>query len=284
MFRRLSPSWATEIPPVFGRALMRGAGPETGAWVDGAMPLRGETIRGYATGMHLHTLSQWMQQFSGHTLALPANVAERYRYNPDLKSMVAMVPAVIPMLLIFIPAMLMALGVVREKELGSIINMYTTPVTKLEFLLGKQLPYIGLALMTFVLLSLQALLQFRIPFKGGLLAYLAGTVIYVMATTSLGLLASTLTRSQVAAIAGTAIATMIPAIQYSGVIDPVSSLHGLGKLIGSVYPTTHYLTISRGTFAKALNFGDLLGAFWPLLLAVPVLTLLSWLLLKKQEA
>ena len=84
--------------------------------------------------------------------------------------------------------------------------------------------------------------------------------------------------------AGTAIATMIPAIQYSGVIDPVSSLHGLGKLIGSVYPTTHYLTISRGTFAKALDFGDLLGAFWPLLLAVPVLTLLSWLLLKKQEA
>ena len=275
---------AIEIPPGFGRDLMRGARPEIGAWVDGAMPLRGETIRGYATGMHLHTLSQWMQQFSGHTLTLPANVAVRYRYNPDLKSMVAMVPAVIPMLLIFIPAMLMALGVVREKELGSIINMYTTPVTKLEFLLGKQLPYIGLALMSFVLLFLQALVQFRIPFKGGLLAYLAGTVIYVMATTSLGLLASTLTRSQVAAIAGTAIATMIPAIQYSGVIDPVSSLHGLGKLIGSVYPTTHYLTISRGTFAKALDFGDLLGAFWPLLLAVPVLTLLSWLLLKKQEA
>ena len=275
---------AIEIPPGFARDLMRGVQPEIGAWVDGAMPLRGETIRGYATGMHLHTWSQWMQQMSGRTLAMPAEVAIRYRYNPDLKSLVAMVPAVIPMLLIFIPAMLMALGVVREKELGSIMNMYTTPVTKLEFLLGKQLPYIGLALMSFTLLFLQALLQFRIPFKGSLLAYLAGTVLYVITTTSLGLLASTLTRSQVAAIAGTAIATMIPAIQFSGVIDPVSSLQGLGKLIGNIYPTTYYLTISRGAFAKALGFGDLMGAFLPMLVMVPLLTLLSWLLLKKQEA
>ncbi len=275
---------AIEIPPGFGRDLQRGAQPEIGAWVDGAMPLRGETIRGYALGMHLATLSQWVQQATGRELPTPAQVAVRFRYNPDLQSLVAMVPAVIPMLLVFIPAMLMALGVVREKELGSIMNMYTTPVTKLEFLLGKQLPYIGLALLSFALLFAQAVLQFRVPFKGSLLAYLSATVLYVTATTGMGLLASTLTRSQVAAIAGTAIATMIPAVQYSGVIDPVASMHGMGKIIGSFYPTAHYLTISRGAFSKALGFGDLMGAFWPMLLMVPVLTLLSWLLLKKQEA
>ncbi|RRD41456.1 ABC transporter ATP-binding protein/permease [Comamonadaceae bacterium OH3737_COT-264] len=274
---------ALHIPPGFGRALQRGTQPEIGAWIDGAMPLRGETIRGYALGMHLSTLSQWLGQASGSALSVPAQVAVRFRYNPELKSLVAMVPAVIPMLLVFIPAMLMALGVVREKELGSIMNMYTTPVTKLEFLLGKQLPYIGLALASFVLLFFQALLLFGVPFKGSLAAYLCATVIYVSATTGMGLLASTLTRSQVAAIAGTAIATMIPAIQYSGVIDPVASMHGIGQWIGRIYPTAHYLTISRGTFSKALGFGDLLAAFWPMLLAVPVLTLLSWLLLKKQE-
>jgi ribosome-dependent ATPase len=98
----------------------------------------------------------------------------------------------------------------------------------------------------------------------------------------LGLLASTLTRSQVAAIAGTAIATLIPAIQYSGLIDPVLSLQGVGRWLGTLYPTSYYLTISRGAFSKGLGFADLAGAFWPMLLMVPVLTALSVLLLRKQ--
>ena len=273
---------ALEIPEGFGRDLARGLHPQIGAWIDGAMPMRGETISGYATAMHLNTIAAWAQQQGAGASATPVAIETRYRYNPDMASLVAMVPAVIPMLLVFIPAMLMALGVVREKELGSIMNLYTTPVTKLEFLLGKQLPYIGLALMSFVLLFAQALVQFRVPFTGSLLAYALGTVVYVTATTGLGLLASTLTRSQVAAIAGTAIATLIPAIQYSGLIDPVSSLQGVGRWLGTLYPTSYYLTISRGAFSKGLGFADLAGAFWPMLLMVPVLTALSVLLLRKQ--
>jgi ribosome-dependent ATPase len=193
-----------------------------------------------------------------------------------------MVPAVIPMLLVFIPSMLTALGVVREKELGSILNVYTTPVTKLEFLLGKQLPYIGLSMLNFVLMFVIAITLFGVPFKGSLLAFFVGALIYVTATTGLGLLMSTLTDSQVAAMAGTSIGTLLPAIQFSGMLDPVSSLEGVGAFIGQIYPTTHFLTISRGTFSKALDFGDLSAAFIPLLIAIPVLTLASVLLLKKQ--
>ena len=273
---------AIEIPPGFGRDLARGARPEIGLWLDGAMPMRAEVARGYVIGLHTRTLTEAVAQATGSHAAGLAGIEVRYRYNPEMLSLVAMVPAVIPMLLVFIPAMLTALGVVREKELGSILNVYTTPVTKLEFLLGKQLPYIGLSLFNFALLFLLAIFLFQVPFKGSLLTLCAGALVYVTATTGLGLLMSTTTDSQIAAIAGTAIGTLLPAIQFSGMLDPVSSLEGGGAWVGAAYPTTHFLTISRGTFAKALDFADLGGAFVPLLIAVPVLTLASMLLLRKQ--
>jgi len=273
---------ALEIPPGFGRDLARGARPEIGLWLDGAMPMRAEVARGYVIGLHTRTLTEGVAQASGSRPTGLAAIEVRYRYNPEMLSLVAMVPAVIPMLLVFIPAMLTALGVVREKELGSILNVYTTPVTKLEFLLGKQLPYIGLSLFNFALLFLLAIFLFQVPFKGSLLTLCAGALVYVTATTGLGLLMSTTTDSQIAAIAGTAIGTLLPAIQFSGMLDPVSSLEGGGAWVGAAYPTTHFLTISRGTFAKALDFADLGGAFVPLLIAVPVLTLASMLLLRKQ--
>ncbi len=273
---------ALEIPPGFGRDLARGAKPEIGVWLDGAMPMRAEVARGYVMGMHAQTLSEAVTAATGIQPAPPADIAVRYRYNPDMRSLIAMVPAVIPMLLVFIPSMLTALGVVREKELGSILNVYTTPVTKLEFLLGKQLPYIGLSMFNFVLMFVIAITLFDVPFKGSLLALFIGALLYVTATTGLGLLMSTLTESQVAAMAGTSIGTLLPAIQFSGMLDPVSSLEGFGAFIGQIYPTTHFLTISRGTFSKALSFGDMSASFIPLLIAIPVLTLASVVLLKKQ--
>jgi ribosome-dependent ATPase len=268
---------AIEIPPGFGRDVARNHAVQIGAWIDGAMPMRAETVQGYVQALH----AQWLSSKGG--VASPVNIEIRYRYNPDVKSLVAMVPAVIPMLLILIPAMLTALSVVREKELGSIVNLYVTPTTRLEFLLGKQLPYIALALLNFLLLALMAVTLFGVPLKGSFWTLAAGAVPYVISATAMGLLMSSFMKSQVAAIFGTAIATMIPAQLYSGMINPVSSLEGFGAFIGRIYPTTYFLTISRGTFSKALHFADLQGAFVPLLIAIPVLILACVALLKKQE-
>jgi ribosome-dependent ATPase len=273
---------AVEIPPGFGRDLARGKAPQVAVWLDGSMPLRAELARAYVAGVHAQTLADVIAESGAGPVRALASVEPRYRYNPELLSLVAMVPKVIPLLLVFIPAMLTALGVVREKELGSILNVYTTPVTKLEFLVGKQLPYIALSMFNFVLMFGLAVTLFQVPFKGSFLALAAGALLYVTATTGLGLLASTLTNSQVAALAGTSIGTLLPAIQFSGLMDPVSSLEGGGYWIGAMYPTTHFLTIASGTFSKALGFAELSGAFIPLLLAIPVLTLLSATLLKKQ--
>ncbi len=273
---------AVEIPPGFGRDLARGKAPQVAVWLDGSMPLRAELARAYVAGVHAQTLADVIAESGAGPVRALASVEPRYRYNPELLSLVAMVPKVIPLLLVFIPAMLTALGVVREKELGSILNVYTTPVTKLEFLVGKQLPYIALSMFNFVLMFGLAVTLFQVPFKGSFLALATGALLYVTATTGLGLLASTLTNSQVAALAGTSIGTLLPAIQFSGLMDPVSSLEGGGYWIGAMYPTTHFLTIASGTFSKALGFAELGGAFIPLLLAIPVLTLLSATLLKKQ--
>ncbi len=277
-------SLAIEIPPAFGRDLARGRAVQIGAWIDGAMPARAETVRGYVEGMHALWLTERASRVQGTTLADGlATIETRFRYNPDVKSLVAMVPAVIPLLLMLIPAMLTALSVVREKELGSIVNFYVTPVGRLEFLLGKQLPYVVLAMANFTCLTLLAVTVFGVPLKGSFPTLAAATLLYVTAATAMGLLISTFMRSQVAAIFGTAVLTILPAVHFSGMIDPVSSLEGAGALIGRVYPTTHYLTISRGIFSKALAFSDLRASFVPLLIAVPVLLGLCVALLKKQE-
>ena len=189
------------------------------------MPFRGETIKGYVQGLNYQYLSDLALRTSGELpRTMAVEIETRYRYNQDFRSLDAMVPAVIPMLLIFIPSILMAVGVVREKELGSITNLYVTPVTRLEFLLGKQLPYIVLSMASFAALVLFAVQVFRVPLKGSIATLSLGALLYVTATTGLGLLMSAFSRTQIAALAGTAVATMLPTIQFSGFNDPVSSL------------------------------------------------------------
>ncbi|OAN53356.1 MULTISPECIES: ribosome-associated ATPase/putative transporter RbbA [Sphingomonadaceae] len=278
-------SVAIELPPNFARDLRRGTPVQIGVWIDGAMPQRAETVQGYIQAMH----AQWLGEMATQELgAKPSggliNIEMRYRYNPDVKSLVAIAPAVIPILLLLFPAMLTALSVVREKELGSIINFYVTPITRIEFLLGKQLPYVALAMLNYVLLVLLALLVFRVPITGNLLAMTVAALFYTMSATAIGLLFSIFMRSQIAALFATAIGTILPAVQFSGLINPVSSLEGVGAFVGTIFPTTYFVTICRGVFSKGLGFGDLGQPLLALAVAVPVLLALSVALLKKQEA
>ena len=276
-------SLALEIPPGFARDLERAKDVQIAAWVDGAMPQRAETIRGYVQGMHQAWLVEQAQQRMGAAPAAPLQIETRFRYNPDVRSLPAMVPAVIPMLLMMIPAMLAALSVVREKELGSIINLYVTPVTRSEFLFGKQLPYVLLAMFNYALLVVLAVTVFDVPLKGSLSTLTLAALLYVVCSTGFGLLVSTFTKSQIAALFITMIGTIIPCVQYAGLINPVSSLEGSGAFIGHIYPASHFLTISRGVFSKALHFENLTSSIWMLAVSLPVILGLAVLLLKKQE-
>ena len=276
-------SLALEIPPGFARDVARGQPVQIGAWVDGAMPQRAETVIGYAQGLH----QQWLvEQSRSRTGVVPRGLLEvepRYRYNPDVRSLPSMVPAVIPLLLLMLPAMLTALAVVREKELGSIINLYVTPTTRTEFMLGKQLPYVLLALFNFGLMCLAAVTVFGVPITGSFATLTLGAVLFSLCSTGMGLLASTVTRSQIAAMFFAMVGTLIPAVQFAGLINPVSSMTGFARWFGEAYPASHMFTISRGVFNKALSLQDLQAEFWPMLLAVPVIIGAAILLLRKQE-
>jgi len=271
---------AVEIPPGFGKALMQGRQPEVAAWIDGSVPFRAETVNGYLGALH----RQAMDSMGPPSLDPPRFAVEsRYRYNQDFKSVYAMVPAVIAIMLVFIPAVVTALGVVREKELGSIANLYATPLTRLEFLLGKQLPYVFLAFVSFLMTLVLAVGLFGVPVKGSLLALAIAAVLYAFATTGLGLFISTLTRTQIAALFAAAIGTSLPAVLFSGMMQPVSTLEGGAALIGELYPTGYFMQVSIGVFTKGLGLAEVTADLLALALFFPALTALSWLLLRKQE-
>ena len=213
----------------------------------------------------------------------PADIEVRLKYNQNFDSVYAMVPAQLALELALFPAILMALAIVREKELGSITNLYVTPVTRLEFLLGKQVPYVGLAMINFALMFTMAQFVFEVPLKGSFLVLLIGTLIYVITTTAYGMLISAFARTQIAALFGTAILTVLPATMFAGMLLPVSSLTGMAHIMGRLFPMTYYLPISVGTFTKGLGFADLATNLVSLTLFIPALISLSLLLLRKQE-
>ena len=274
---------AVEIPPGFGRDIKRGRPVWVGAWVDGAMPFRAETIRGYLQGMHQLYLTDPAVKTTTPAPPAPADIELRFKYNQDFDSIYAMAPSTMALMLGLFPAILMALGIVREKELGSITNLYVTPVTRVEFLVGKQLPYIGVAIVNFGLMFLMALFVFQVPFKGSFPTLLLGVLIYVAAMTAYGMLISAFTSTQIAALFGTSILTVLPATQFAGMLSPVSSLTGAAQLVGRAFPMTYFVPISVGTFTKGLGFLDLGASLAALAVFIPTLTLISILLLRKQE-
>ena len=276
---------ALEIPPNFGKDLLTDKHPEISVWLDGAMPFRAETASGYVMVLAQTYLTD--QAARGHIAGLrplPVNLEARFKYNQAFKSVYQTIPSTIMLVLILIPAMMTAVGVAREKETGSIANFRSTPITGIEFLLGKQLPYVAIGLASFVTLLLTAIYLFGVPVKGSLGALFAGVFIYIGAATAFGLLVSCFTSTQIAAIFTTTILTLVIGINFSGLLVPFSSLSGAALWIGLGFPSGWFTQISLGTFTKALGFAEL----WPDLLVLVVFALgfvaAATLILRKQEA
>ncbi|RLA58310.1 MAG: ABC transporter ATP-binding protein/permease [Gammaproteobacteria bacterium] len=276
-------SLVLEMLPHFGRDLHRGFAPAVSAWVDGAMPFRGETVSGYVSGVHAKNLEALATNAGASQTPAQVTIQPRYRYNPSFESIYAIAPGIPPILLILIPSILMAVSIAREKELGTITNFYVTPTTRLEFLLGKQLPYVAIGFLNFLLLMLMTIFLFQVPLKGSATALVLGAILYVTTTSGLGLLTSTITRSQVAAVFATAILTMMPTVQFSGLLQPVSTLEGGARVIGSLWPAAYYNHLSVGAFTKGLGISDLTFDLVALASFIPVFTLVSALALRKQD-
>ena len=279
---------AVEIPPGFGRQLESLHSPEVGFWIDDAMPFRGETTKGYVTGVMLRYAQDLAVERFGPNVPSNVyfggvNIEDRFRYNQAFKSIFSMVPSVFVIVLILIPAVMACIAVVREKETGSITNFRSTPISKLEFLLGKLFPYVVVGMLAFTLLLLTEFFVFHVPVKGSFGALVFGTLLYVFSTCGFGQLISTFTRTQVAAVFGTAILAIVPTVNFSGLLVPVSSLTGQGRLIGLMFPAAWFQPISIGTFTKGLSYSDLgLNALVLAAFAVSYL-IAAQLMLQKQE-
>ena len=271
-----------EIPPHFGRDLLAQRRPQVAFYIDGAMPQQGENIAGYAQGIA-----------AGYALSLyrtygiqpaGADLDMRFIYNPTFKSINALAPGFLMLALVMIPAMMTALGVVREKEIGSIMNLYSSPASSLQYLLGKQLPYVLLTMVAYAVLMLVVVQVLGVPVKGSWAALTVGALCFVLSSTAFGLLVSTFVRSQVAAIFAAAILTMIPAMNFSGMIYPFSTLSGSGYWIGRGFPASWFQMVGLGVITKGLLWRDVYPIFGVLLAFFLGYLLLAALLLKKQES
>jgi ribosome-dependent ATPase len=275
---------AISIPPGFGRDLLTGHKPEVAFVLDGATPFRAETTRNYVDGIVLSYVQDLARRSQGGEPTLPVTLEPRFRYNQDFRSVFALTPGLLMIFHVMFSAMLAALGVVRERELGSISNLYASPASAAEFLIGKQAPYIVVGLASFVSLMVLAGLAFGVTAKGSLTALALGTVLYTFAATALGILISVFVRTQVAAILVTAIVTTVPAINFSGYLYPTAGLDLTGRLIGMSFPSLWFQNIGLGTITKARDF----AAFYPEYLVLFAFgcgyLAAASMLLRKQEA
>jgi len=276
---------AIEIPQGFGRAVTAGEPTEVGAWMDGANTITASIVEGYVEGAHAAFLSdRAIREGMADLLVSQLSIEPRYRYNPSLRSLTSMAPAVPAILLMLFPAILMAVSLARERELGTITNFYVTPTTRVEYLLGKQLAYVIIGFANWLILTAMAVFLFDVPLKGSQGALALGAVTYVFASTGFGLVVASFARTQVAAVFATTILAMMPTVMFSGLTQPVSTLEGPARMIGQLWPTNYFMQMSLGAFNKSMDFVQLAPNIVILLAFAPAFLIFATLLLRKQEA
>ena len=276
-----------DLPPEFGRDLARGRPVAVGVTVDGSFPNRAAIITGYVSAINALYNQQLLTDLASRrglaaTSLLPVQANLSVWYNPTLESKNAVVPGLLVLILMLFPALLGALLIVREKETGTIFNLYASPTGRLEIILGKLLPYLAVAMLDYLMIFAVSRWIFEVRFTGSFLVLTAGAVLYSVCTIGIGLLISVLMRSQLAAMFTTLMVTMTTAFNYSGFITPVASMDAVGQFIAQLIPATHFMTVVRGSYLKGFGF----GYYWPQLGALALYTLvlysLAWLFLKKR--
>lgn len=269
----------------FGKRLKKGSRPaEVGVFLDGTMPYRAQTALGYTQLLHRRYLASLAARDARRRTGPPVSSVEtRFWFNPSRTSRLSFVPGLVAVVLIIIPAMLTAAAVVREKEMGSIVNFHATPLTRVEFLLGKQIPYAVVSFLVFLVLTVLVVGVFGVPLKGSFAGLAAGAVLFAFCATGVGLLVSTWTRTQVASNLATVILTLIPSFQYSGLLSPVAALEGGGRVFSYIFPTTYFLRISVASFTKGLSPAAYLGDLAALAAVFVGLVAASALMLRGQS-
>ncbi|MFH0872793.1 MAG: ABC transporter permease [bacterium] len=268
------------LPADFSSKLGAGRLVQVQLLIDGSFPNQASTVKGYMEAINAQFNEDLIQYLAPEIV--PLRIESRVWFNPELKSRNFIVPGVIVTTLLFYPALIATLAVVREKEQGSILNILSSPVRPWEYIVGKMIPYVLISLCVFGFLFIIAFWFFRIPFTGSFPLLALASVFYLLGTVGIGLLISVLLRTQVGAMLLTSIVTIIPAFFYSGFFVPISSMGKVSQVESFLFPSRYYMRIVRDSFLKGVGW-DLL---WPDILALAayafILLSASILLFKKR--
>ena len=285
--------FAIIIPPKFQKNLLSGRPADVQSLIDGTFPFRASSSKGYVIAINASFNGKLLtEHITKHfnvppgqagSMVRPVQVQTRYLYNQELKSISSIAPLMMMFVLLITPPFLTALGVVREKENGSIYNIYASTVTRGEFLVGKLTPYVAISIINMLILWMMARYLFHAPFKGDPLFFFLASVIYVTCTTSIGLLVSLLVQTQIAAMMVTVVVTIVPSVLYSGLLVPIASMDAASKFEAHLFPAMYYTNVVLGSFLKGIGLEKLWGNMLALAIYVVILWLVSFLLFHKRS-
>lgn len=282
------------VPEKFQEQLREGRPVAVQTLLDGTFPLRSDITKGYVIAINadfsLEMLVPYLARVQHVSLERarlmlePVRFEVRYLYNQEVRSAWTIAPTLVMLVLSLSPPLLSALGIVREKERGSIYNIYSSTVTPFEFLIGKLFPYVVISSINVIILWLLAVYVFDAPFKGNPLFFFVASVLFILCTTGIGLVVSMFVRTQQAALIITLLISIIPTINYSGMLVPVSSLTGGAQILSHLFPAMYYTNIIRGTFLKGVGVDVLWFDVLILILYAVALRLLAHQLFTKRPA
>ncbi len=267
-----------EIPENFSEKLVGNKPVSVRVSVDGSFPSRSEVVTGYVGAINQQTNNLLIARYKssyGQNVSLPSvePIAISW-YNPTLESKNFLVPGLISTILMFYPSLLAALVVVREKEVGTIYNLYCSPIKGWEVVIGKAVPYILVSFVAYLLIFLLSVLFFEVRFTGSFIALTVSALLFLVCTVGYGLLISIIASSQLAAMFITILTTMLPSFFYSGFLSPITSQSVLGQFISIFLPSTYFMYIVRGIYLKGASF----AIIWPDLLALLIYAVILYFL------
>jgi len=276
------------IPPGFGRDLDSGQPAQVQTLIDGSYTPSAQVTQSYVEAINAvyngRILSQYIESRTGQSLDqyIALRVEARVRYNPGLESVNAIVPGLFGVILMAFPPLLSALAIVREKERGSIQQVFISPIRPVELIVGKLIPYTVIAFIEMVIILAGGMFWFGMPFRGSLPLFLAASALYVLCTVGIGLLVSTLTRSQLAAMLLAIVLTMMPSMLFSGFIFPVHTMPTPLQAYANAFPARYFIDLSRAIVLKGQGLAAALPAMGFLAAYAAGLILISALRFKKR--
>ncbi len=251
--------------------------------IDGTFPYRAQVVKNYVTAIIGLFNKKRLQEFFRRkgfteqqleTMAEPVRLDVRYLYNEEAKSVWSIASALIGMILLMVPPMLTSVSICKEKETGSIYNIYASTITRGEFLLGKLVPYFLISALNALILFAWAIWVFKTPFRGSFFFFILSALVYALCSLGIGLWISSFARTQIAALMISLVVAMVPSFLYSGMLVPVSCLDQTGQIEAHLFPAMYFVNILHGLFLKGLAWTTL----WPEFMALVVYTLVVYFL------